>query len=1277
MDDQPEIQIIDLDDSDEEIETEDTDDGVYEVTDTIDLFFAQKDNDLLGEEELVFDPDPEEQVGTVAPPQDVPVKKEGVWEINVLDALQLVVPTPESQKRIEQLVKLNKLTTVRKKNIVTELQRGIVDSKGKDVTKTIGTSYKRLIEPATGKPMERSAFYFDKFYKAQDMYRPPMVEDGHGGKRREKDDKGNDLLSGMEATDLLLKRGREILAAGGSFQDVDKLLEKTGIPRDWWPEELLEEMQPWRKTTSMLQKQKLQDQYEEKKKVDDKAISPQDFLSVLQIVGEDAPTEMNEIAKLFKDSEFAKSLSTQLGVITEIGGIGDFSGVLQLLQTDDDDGIEKTKSGKREEALDKGIEGLEVLGGALNSILELVSDSESLSEEAMSFFTNTLLPGVALANCGIDLIQAGKAIVKHKLQKGQAKELEEISKGSRGSSGSHDKGKELAFSNEKGAMTKAMAQDGVKLFTTLLQGAGELSGLLGGAPGTGAKAGLSVGATVITLGSKAVFTGINWNEARKAREMLEQARAGNPVARVQIFKQSNLYAKSYLVMLAKEGDKLAVQYIVNKGIDEKALTNKSVSTRILTDALLKLSGQTSEEDVPESLAEAMAGRLGKVFQGLKEKVKATGFKPYDPNWMPPEALILASQWPGVKRDAVAHGLLDVASGIGSALEEAEKRIAPAGKAIAFRGDKTFDPLSPQGKEHRQLLLDARDALGKLESKVVDFYPMTVPLGPDGKTPDVNGTPVAHRGMTLYLDALLDKIRAAANAMMDDLVKSGLMKTDWSPAAGDRLDPNTFSKNWQSASIYACLPEDDFGAGEKLKALAVCWKEFDEARSGGDRDAAREAAVGVIDAFSELAPAIENCRVEAGAIPAMQTYLVATLEEAVKQRRQAEDAINPNLFKLLANRPLTAEEWNADFERAVTQGFASSKAPYGKVTAAITDLDKALAAATPDKDPAKQLVLIKKHALAIATLQDRLEAVEAALPPLVKLVREDILAPAREQQMKWAEARSKKEFKPKVGLSGGDWETTYKAAVEVGAVPEAKKPMTALKDALEDLTKASDAFDKAWKAKPKPWKDVRKKAKLAHAATEAAIAAANRMLHWPEFDHPDMLAHLQNALITPLETLIAKDSAIQQGLDGNTSAQQPNDFDPNSPEDFGKAVADAVNNGLVDNPNTKEFKVSHYLAEFKLASGNASDPNQWQIIQDGALDSCELLAAQLFELAQKLEEQTVHPGFKAYFGKAKAWAQSKHKEAREEKAKRKKKPQQQPNTQQPPPQQQKPPEHQDK
>jgi hypothetical protein len=911
MDDNPGNLVIEL--PEREIETEFTDSRIDVISYPLEL--------ILDEEELVLPGENEPESGTVAPPQDVPIEKEVVWETNLLNALNLAVRTPEDQKRIERLLKLSKLNPEKKKDIVTHLKSGIF-SNGQDLTETIGKSYKRLIEPATGKPMERSAFYFDKFYLAQDMYQPPMVEDGHGGKRREKDDKGNDLLSGMEATDLLLKRGREILAAGGSFQDVDKLLEKTGIPRDWWPEELLEEMQPWRKTTSMLQKEKLEDQYEEKKKGDDKAISPQDFLSVLQIVGVDAPTEMNEIAELFKNNEIAESLSTQLNVITEIAGIGDFSALLQLLQTDDDDGIEKTKSGKREEAFDKGIEGLEVLGGALNNILELVSNTQSLSEEALSFFTNTLLPGVALANCGIDLIQAGKAIVKHKVQKGQAEELEEIAKASRGSSGSHDKGKELAFSNEKGAMKKAMAQDGVKLFTTLLQGAGELSGLLGGAPGTGAKAGLSVGATVITLGSKAVFTGINWNEARKAREMLEQARAGNPVARVQIFKQSNLYAKSYLVMLAKEGDKLAVQYIVNKGIDEKALTNKAVSTRILTDALLKLSGQTNEEEVPESLAEAMAGRLGKVFLGLKDKVKATGFKPYDPNWMPqlPDQDISASKWSGVKRDAVAHGLLDIATGIGSAMEEAEKRIAPAGDAINSRHDKKFNPKSKEGEKHRQLLLDARDALGKLESKVVDFYPMTVPLGPDGKTPDVNGTPVAHRGMTLYLDALLDTIRGGANEITEDLIAAGLMKTDWSPKGGDRLNPDTFSENWKNASIFACLPEDDFGAEEKLKALAARWQEFDEASEKGASPATRKAAVGVIDAFSELAPAIENCRIAAGAVPAMQKYLVATLEDAVEQRRKAEDAINPNQFSPGFQGMLYADTWNSTFERAIKNAF---------------------------------------------------------------------------------------------------------------------------------------------------------------------------------------------------------------------------------------------------------------------------------------------------------------------------------------------------------------------
>src|SRR5207253_2738147 len=74
----------------------------------------------------------------------------------------------------------------------------------------------------------------------------------------------------------------------------------------------------------------------------------------------------------------------------------------------------------------------------------------------------------------------------------------------------------------------------------------------GGHYGAVAAVALTVVGKTVKYGSKIVFTNINWGRARTAMAVLAEARAGNPQARVQIFEDSNLYAKMYICCLANE-----------------------------------------------------------------------------------------------------------------------------------------------------------------------------------------------------------------------------------------------------------------------------------------------------------------------------------------------------------------------------------------------------------------------------------------------------------------------------------------------------------------------------------------------------------------------------------------------------------------------------------------------------------------------------------------------------------------------------------------------------
>lgn len=1185
----------------------------------------EPNDELNAQEYLNFlneNQDEDDELEDVELEDDTP-KKIVDWEEEFLGVLKLAVPKGDEQllEKIKATRTTKNLSKKTKKNVVGILKDGFYDEDGNNVSKNIGDAYERLITPATAKPMERSKFFFDKLYTAQNPYEKPLGDDDEP------------MLSGMEATDLMLARGREILALGGSYKDVEDLLQKTGVPRDWWPAELLEEQQAWRKTTASLQHQELEKQFEEKQKKQDKSISIKDLTSVVETVGSDAPEVMSSILDALKKNDaLAEAIGNQLGVISNlVGGSVNLANLFQSIPIGSGDGVEKTKSSEVNEGVDTGIEIVSQIGGALSNILDVVKESGSLGEEALKMFTDKVLPGIALANCGIDLIKTGKALVQHKVAKGEARDLQQLAKEQQGRGDRRDGGAlSNTMSNEKGAMSKQLAKDGVKLFTKLLEGTGELASLLGGAHGAVAKAGLTITATTISLGSSAVFTGIDWNQARKAKEMLEEARAGNPVARVQIFKESNLYAKAYLVTLAKDGDSLAVQYIVNKGIDEKALSNKALSEKILTEALLKMSGQVNDQEVPDSLFEAMTGGLKEMYDGLKQKVKLSRSGNYDESWTASDDPVDAKSWKKNKQGAIEAGLLDVETGIGEALSSGEKPISAALQAAAQGGMKRL-PDTQEGKKYRDLLLAGRAALGNVEDRLMRYTPMTAPLAKDRKTKDENGTPLPHKGMVLYVASLLDRTRVIGGDLDKELVRSGLMNPQWGPTQQPGLDAGSFTAAWQEGTVFACLPTDDSGAAQKLGGLAAAWNQFQQAKAGRDGTATRKAALAVTDAVKELSDALEGCRIAAGAVPKMQEYLFATLELALEQQREAQDSIDPSAFTLRASVPLIAAGWTAEYERAIREGFAGTKDKYADVATAMEELDSLAKTLPNEKDGAKRLQLAKQHALAINTLETKLGVVADAVPALTAAVR-DVIEAARVLQAGLKEGRGKVDFTVTAGATGKGWEDTYEAAVAAGAVPPAPKPMGGLKSALETATKQVATFADTWKQNPKPWALARKPAAVALEAVEAAIRAAHVMAHWPEYDVPKISGYLEKEIVAPLHKLIGKGSDIQAARAGNPLTLISAKFEP-TPANFNDTVAIAVKNGLVDNPSSGEFKAGDYLGLLNQRLDNINDPTQWDVLRNDALKDAELLTRQFLAVVQRLDGQTENVGFKKYLGEA--------------------------------------------
>ena len=109
---------------------------------------------------------------------------------------------------------------------------------------------------------------------------------------------------------------------------------------------------------------------------------------------------------------------------------------------------------------------------------------------------------------------------------------------------------------------------------------------------------LKIVGSVIQYWQHIVFTNIEWGQANGAKKLLKEAQAGNPIARMQIFEDSNRYAKMYIAILVKDGNPLAKKFIEQRGIEEGDL-DQSMSLKILREAMLKDVDQRDETDVAD------------------------------------------------------------------------------------------------------------------------------------------------------------------------------------------------------------------------------------------------------------------------------------------------------------------------------------------------------------------------------------------------------------------------------------------------------------------------------------------------------------------------------------------------------------------------------------------------------------------------------------------------------------------------------------------------------
>ena len=112
--------------------------------------------------------------------------------------------------------------------------------------------------------------------------------------------------------------------------------------------------------------------------------------------------------------------------------------------------------------------------------------------------------------------------------------------------------------------------------------------------GIGAKVGVAMKgvATVASVGKSAGVIIVDKSEAQTAKNLLDQAQAGNGDARKELFRHHPRYAKGILAVMASEGDAFAIRCLNNHNLTEDMIRKSSPT--IIKRYLLKRFGETDE-----------------------------------------------------------------------------------------------------------------------------------------------------------------------------------------------------------------------------------------------------------------------------------------------------------------------------------------------------------------------------------------------------------------------------------------------------------------------------------------------------------------------------------------------------------------------------------------------------------------------------------------------------------------------------------------------------------
>ncbi|HVJ51043.1 MAG TPA: hypothetical protein VM689_01185 [Aliidongia sp.] len=954
--------------------------------------------------------------------------------------------------RIATLIK----TPDEKRQVLEQAKRGFFDDDGNDITTSFGEKFKDAIEPVSTKGFERQSFYFDQF-----IAEPPR-------------DKLEEIY---KLSDRILVQGQQILDCGGKLRDVEALITKTGVPQTWWPPRFIETLQAWRKTERAMMDERVAERMKK-----DGGFDPNKITSVVDFLMDVIPEGAEQLSELAKNVEVLKAAAEFTAAMKDGYGLGAVG--LEALKTGDFSKVPPNKVGLLSQGLEKSLNMME-------ASITTASSALSIADDAGASFAASFIPGLAIAAAGVKLALALKHLAEHSGHAIQTRIMRGDATRALGDGSMEDGGAFLnALENELSGRHKQITKDSIEVTTSGMELGGSIAEVAGGHYGMAASAVIKVTAKGISFGTKIVFTNIDWAEANRAKALLKEAQAGNPIARMEIFQASNLYAKMYVCVLCKEGNPLAQKFVGQRGLTEGDL-NTAMSMKILREALMESADQKDENDIADSwLLENTGGigkaavKLGSKIAKIKEIGRGSRSIPYLADWIYNGPVAISEEsFSAARKQALAAGLYDDGddSGIGGKVKEAEKRLGQAETAMQAGSN----PSSKEAKEQKKNLLTAVEALDALRGAIMAASPMTNPQGDKKKVEP-------HKGFTLYLSKLATLAREA-RARIDGFMQSmGLKDVGFTPTIGPNvLSAEEFKQNWKGAVEAACMADDDGG-------LAAALKSYEEASAklakATDQQKRRAATLDLEDALNLVIGGVKAAWTATGEVPAMQAYLQKITATAAAERRAADESLAgganwPNAPAVPSPRGVTSDGWKEMWKAACDGGFCTKKDGDGGVGDAIEAMEKAYEAivkAAPGKGKlaarrafAKTVgKMVQARTAFLATQRDPASQVVSFVDAAYKRALSD--------QKRVALAGTLTKFTAVDGLTAAAWKQSYDNATDNGALVKASGANKAMDSALKEFASTKAKFRAA--VQGSEFQEARVKAEELSANIEAVVAA---------------------------------------------------------------------------------------------------------------------------------------------------------------------------------------------